>query len=236
MKKLRQPTAACFLIQFLIRKLATLPIGDIMQSMENIPPVEPSPEAVPTTEVRSSPRITRGVVFGWLIDAAETIVLALVLFVIINALTSRVRVENISMEPTLYPGELILVSKLAYTLGEPRHGDVVIFHAPNNPGEDYIKRIIGIPGDLVEIANGEVRVNGVLLNEPYISAAPVYTGTWIVEDDKLFVLGDNRNSSSDSHAWGFVPLDEVIGKALCVYWPAGKIQNLTQPDIVIASQ
>ena len=207
-----------------------------MQSMENIPPVEPGPEAVQSTEVRSSQRITRGVVFGWLIDAAETLILALVLFVIINALTSRVRVENISMEPTLYPGELILVSKLAYTLGEPRHGDVVIFHAPNNPGQDYIKRIIGIPGDRVDIENGEVRVNGVLLNEPYIAAAPAYMGSWTVEEGKLFVLGDNRNNSSDSHAWGFVPLDEVIGKALCVYWPFAKIQNLTQPDIVIASQ
>lgn len=223
-------------MNYLTSQLASRLIGDIMQPMENIPPVEPSPEAVPTTEVKPSQRITRGVVFGWLIDAAETIVLALVLFVIINALTSRVRVENISMEPTLYPGELILVSKLTYTLGEPRHGDVVIFHAPNNPGEDYIKRIIGVPGDQVDIANGEVRVNGVLLDEPYISAAPGYTGSWTIPEESLFVLGDNRNSSSDSHAWGYVPMDEVIGKALFIYWPFDQIKNLSHPDIVTASQ
>jgi signal peptidase I len=204
--------------------------------MENIPPAGTPPEVVPPTEVKSPQRITRGVVFGWLIDAAETLILALVLFVVINALSSRVRVENISMEPTLYPGELLLVSKLAFTLGEPHHGDVVIFHAPNNPGEDYIKRIIGIPGDQVDIANGEVRVNGVVLKEPYIAAAPGYTGSWTVPEDSLFVLGDNRNSSSDSHAWGFVPMSEVIGKALFIYWPLGEMKSLTQPDIVTASQ
>jgi signal peptidase I len=131
---------------------------------------------------------------------------------------------------------LILVSKLAYTLGEPRHGDVVIFHAPNNPGEDYIKRIVGVPGDQVDIANNEVHVNGVLLNEPYIAAAPGYNGSWTVPAESLFVLGDNRNSSSDSHAWGYVPLDKVIGKALFIYWPFREIKSLTQPDIVIASQ
>jgi signal peptidase I len=204
--------------------------------MENIPPIVPSPEAVPTTEEKPTQRITRGAIFGGLIDAAETILLALVMFVIINALTSRVRVENISMEPTLYPGELLLVSKLAYTLGEPHHGDVIIFHAPNNPGEDYIKRIIGVPGDVVEVSNFQVKVNGVVLIEPYIAAEPGYNGTWTVPEDSLFVLGDNRNSSSDSHAWGFVPMDEVIGKALFVYWPFKEMQSLTGPDIVTASQ
>ncbi len=207
-----------------------------MQPMENIPPIEPSPEAATTTEVKSPQRITRGAIFGWLIDIVETIVMALVMFVIINALTSRVRVENISMEPTLNPGQLILVSKLAYKLGDPQHGDVVIFHAPNNPGEDYIKRIIGVPGDLVDVADGQVKVNGVVLNEPYISAAPRYNGSWTIPEDSLFVLGDNRNSSSDSHAWGYVPLDEVIGKALFVYWPFSEIKGLVHPDIVTASQ
>ena len=218
-----------FLSSYLTSKLASPVIGDIMQSMENIPPVEPSLEAVPTTEVKSSQRITRGVVFGWLIDAAETSSWHWCMFVIINALTSRVRVENISMEPTLYPGELILVSKLAYTLGEPRHGDVVIFHAPNNPGEDYIKRIIGVPGDQVDIANGEVRVNGVCwmsLTFPRHQGTPV-PGPF--PRSSLFVLGDNRNSSSDSHAWGYVPMGEVIGKALFIYWPFDQIENLKPP-------
>jgi signal peptidase I len=136
----------------------------------------------------------------------------------------------------LYPGELLLVSKLAFTLGEPHHGDVIIFHAPNNPGEDYIKRIIGVPGDVVEVSNFQVKVNGVVLIEPYIAAEPGYNGSWTVPEDSLFVLGDNRNSSSDSHAWGFVPMDEVIGKALFVYWPFKEIQSLTGPDIVTASQ
>jgi len=204
--------------------------------MENIPPTNTNPPIEPTPDEIPAHKITRGEVFGWLIDAAETIILALIMFVIINALTSRVRVENISMLPTLNPGELILVNKLAYKMGDPRHGDVVIFHAPNNPGEDYIKRIIGVPGDEVTVGNGKVVVNGIELTEPYIAAAPNYDGSWTVPENSLFVLGDNRNSSSDSHAWGFVPLDQVVGKALFVYWPLNKIESLTQPDIVTASQ
>ncbi|MBN2256312.1 MAG: signal peptidase I [Anaerolineaceae bacterium] len=204
--------------------------------MENTPPTGSIPETSQVSEVSTNKRFTRGTVFGWLIDIAETLILALVMFVIINALTSRVRVENISMQPTLQPGQLLLVSKISYKLGEPKHGDVVIFHAPNNPSEDYIKRIIGVPGDLVTVESGQVSVNGVVLNEPYIAASPGYNGSWTVPEDSLFVLGDNRNSSSDSHAWGFVPMDEVIGKALFVYWPFDKIQNLTQKDIVAASQ
>ncbi|MGB8253309.1 MAG: signal peptidase I [Anaerolineaceae bacterium] len=204
--------------------------------MNNNNPTDITPPIEPIPGENDAHKITRGEVFGWLIDAAETIILALVMFVIINALTSRVRVENISMLPTLNPGELILVNKLAYKLGDPRHGDVVIFHAPNNPGEDYIKRIIGVPGDEVTVGSGKVAVNGIELIEPYIAAAPNYDGSWTVPENSLFVLGDNRNSSSDSHAWGFVPLDQVVGKALFVYWPLNKIESLTQPDIVTASQ
>lgn len=204
--------------------------------MINNTPAEPLPDIVPTPDEKPVHKITRGEVFGWLIDTAETIILALVMFVIINALTSRVQVLNISMLPTLNPGELILVNKMAYKLGEARHGDVIIFHAPNNPSEDYIKRVIGIPGDKIVIENSSVTVNGVKLVEPYISAEPTYYGTWTVPEKSLFVLGDNRNSSSDSHAWGFVPLDQVVGKALFVYWPLNKMQSLTRPDIVIASQ
>ncbi|MGA9397836.1 MAG: signal peptidase I [Anaerolineaceae bacterium] len=204
--------------------------------MNNNNPTDTTPPIEPIPGEKDAHKITRGEVFGWLIDAAETIILALVMFVIINSLTSRVRVENISMLPTLNPGELILVNKLAYKLGDPRHGDVVIFHAPNNPGEDYIKRIIGVPGDEVTVGNNKVAVNGIELIEPYIAAAPNYDGSWTVPENSLFVLGDNRNSSSDSHAWGFVPLDQVVGKALFVYWPLNKIESLTQPDIVTASQ
>lgn len=207
-----------------------------MLSMENKTSSEPMTETVEPSEGKNPRRLTRGAFFGWVIDMAETILLALVMFVIINAVTSRVLVQNISMLPTLNPGELLLVNKLAYKLGDPRHGDIVVFHAPNNPGEDYIKRIIGVPGDQVNISNEQVVVNGVVLREPYLAQQPNYNGSWIVPEDKLFVLGDNRNASSDSHSWGFVPMSEVVGKALFVYWPLDKIGSLSQPDIVAASQ
>jgi signal peptidase I len=122
-----------------------------------------------------------------------------------------------------------LVNKLAYRFGEPDHGDVVIFHYPANPQEDYIKRVIGVPGDEILIQDGRVTVNGTELNEPYISAPPTYRGSWIVPENQIFVLGDNRNQSSDSHSWGFVPFENLVGKALVVYWPVDQIKTLTHP-------
>ncbi|MAT43531.1 MAG: signal peptidase I [Anaerolineaceae bacterium] len=163
---------------------------------------------------------------------SQTLILALVFYFLIDSFFPRVRVENISMKPTLQPGELLLVNKLAYRLGEPDHGDVVIFHYPGNPQEDYIKRIIGIPGDEILIQDGKVVVNGTELEEPYISAPPAYRGSWKVPEEQIFVLGDNRNQSSDSHSWGFVPFENLVGKALVVYWPVDQIKVLTHPQIV----
>jgi len=173
---------------------------------------------------------------GLLIDTAETILLALVLFLGINAISSRVIVENISMKPTLQPGELLLVNKLACKLGSPDHGDIVVFHYQGDPNEDYIKRLIGLPGDVVHISEGIVYINDFALNEPYIAAPPTYEGTWTVPDGKYFVLGDNRNNSSDSHQWGFVSMEDMVGEAIFIYWPLDRIQSLNIPDLVQAAQ
>ena len=158
---------------------------------------------------------------GWrfLLDILETILLSIVLYFGINALSARVRVDGYSMRPTLEDGEYILVNRLAYTKTIPKRGDIIVFRYPLHPEEDYIKRVIGIPGDEVLIENGRVLVNGEALTEPYIAASPRYSGYWKVPQDSLFVLGDNRNDSSDSHSWGFVPIEDVIGKAIVVYWP-----------------
>ena len=172
---------------------------------------------------------------GFWLDTLETILLALLLFLAINTVTSRVRVENISMEPTLQPGYLLIVNKLAYKLGEPKHGDIVVFHYMGDKNEDYIKRVIGLPGDEVNIENGTVYVNGIALSEPYIAAFPAYSGTWVVPERSLFVLGDNRNNSSDSHQWGFVDLDDVVGKAVFIYYPFDVIGSLVIPDLVQAA-
>jgi signal peptidase I len=153
------------------------------------------------------------------IDLLETIVLAVVLFFAINAVSARVRVDGFSMVPTLQDGEYVLVNRLAYRNSLPERGDIIVFSSPQTTDLDLIKRVIGLPGDTVEISGGVVQVNKQILDEPYIAAAPVYNGEWEVPAGKLFVLGDNRNDSSDSHAWGLLPIENVIGKAILIYWP-----------------
>jgi signal peptidase I len=163
------------------------------------------------------------------IDALETILLSLVLFLGINAISARIRIESVSMLPTLEAGNFVIVNKGAYWIGNPERGDIIVFHYPPDPErEPYIKRIIGLPSDVVRVSKGKVLVNGHPLSEPYISADPMYEGKWEVPPDSLFVLGDNRNSSSDSHQWGMVPLENIIGKAEVVYWPPTQWKLLNQ--------
>lgn len=184
------------------------------------------------TETISEPQETeekRSGFMRFLIDVAETLILSIVLFAAINAVSARIRVDGASMEPTLQSGEFVIVNKLAYLFGEPKTGDVIVFHFPRDPDQEYIKRIIGLPGDRVEIKNGEVYVNDRVLDEDYIAASPVYEDILEVPGDSLIVLGDNRNNSSDSHNWGPVPLDYVIGKAMFVYWPPTEWGVLNQP-------
>jgi signal peptidase I len=157
--------------------------------------------------------------FHFLVDVVETLVLSVLLFLAINAISARIRVDGSSMEPSLRSGEFVIVNRLAYRFGEPEQGDVVVFHFPGDPDQEYIKRIIGLPFDTVRVSDGSVYVNDQPLDEPYIAAQPRYQGNWIVPEDHLFVLGDNRNNSSDSHNWGSVPMENVIGEAFFVYWP-----------------
>jgi signal peptidase I len=153
------------------------------------------------------------------VDVFETLLLSVILFVGINMISARIRVDGASMEPTLVSGEYVIVSKLSYRFGTPQRGDIIVFHFPRDPKEEYIKRVIGLPGDEVQVRHGSVYVNGQLLDETYLTVSTNYNGTWNVPDNQLFVLGDNRNNSSDSHDWGTVPMDYVVGKAILVYWP-----------------
>ena len=167
---------------------------------------------------------------GALVEILQTLLLAVLLYFAIDAVFARVRVVNISMQPTFIEGDVLLVNKLAYKLGKLHTGDVVIFHNPNDLEEDYIKRLIGKPGDVVRVEGGVVFVNDVPLEEDYISDPPYYSGEWLVPQGNVFVLGDNRNQSSDSHSWGYVPLEDLVGKALVVYWPleAVKVIRLSE--------
>ncbi|OGO11614.1 MAG: signal peptidase I [Chloroflexi bacterium RBG_16_47_49] len=167
---------------------------------------------------------------SFLVDILETLILSVVLFVSINMISARIRVDGDSMEPTLVSGEYVIVNRLSYRLGHPQRGDIIVFHFPRDPKEEYIKRVIGLPGDEVNVMNGLVYVNGQSLDENYLDVKMNYTGSWTVPTGQLFVLGDNRNNSSDSHDWGTVPMDYVVGKAVLVYWPPpawGLIDHVT---------
>ena len=174
----------------------------------------------------------------FVLDILETLVLAVVLYFGINAVSARVRVDGFSMRPTLQDGEYILVSKLAYMLGEPQRGDIVVFVFPINPEEDLIKRVIGLPGDTISVEGGVLSINGVAMNEPYINAPPAYDGSWLVAPGELFVLGDNRNDSRDSHQWGLLPIENVIGRAVVIYWPPKEwqvIKHINQLNAPVAA-
>lgn len=153
-------------------------------------------------------------------DILEVAVISLLLFFGINAISARIRVESVSMQPTLFAGNFVVINKLAYQFGEPERGDIVVFEYPPDPNQDpYIKRVIGLPGESIEIADGKVSINGISIQEPYLISDTPQGGSWKVPDGALFVMGDNRKNSSDSRAWGFVPLENVLGKALVIYWP-----------------
>lgn len=179
---------------------------------------------------------------GWggfrrfLIDLLETVLMALVLFLAINAVSARIRVESISMQPTLFAGDFVIVNKVAYKLGSPERGDIIVFRFPPDPErEPYIKRVVGLPGDRIAVANGRVYINDQPVIEPYIKAPPNYEmPEMVIPENELFVLGDNRNNSSDSHHWGTVPMEYVIGKAEVVYWPPSEWQVLNEQTAVAA--
>ncbi len=167
------------------------------------------------------------------LDVFETVIISLLLFVAINAISARIRVDGHSMVPTFLDGEFVIVDKISYNFKDPARGDIVVFHYPIDPEQEYIKRVIGLPGDHLTVRGGEVYVNGEVLAEPYIAAAPNYEFDAVVPEGEYFVLGDNRNNSSDSHNWGAVPENYLVGKAIFVYWPLnelGVIKNASAAD------
>ncbi len=176
-------------------------------------PIEEQPigEQIPAQETVNWKRFA--------LDILETLILAVVLFLGINTISARVRVDGFSMRPTLQDGEFVLVGKLNYRFGKVERGDIIVFHYPMNPKQELIKRVIGLPGDRINVQNGVVSINKQALSEPYIAAAPAYSGDWVVPAGQIFVLGDNRNDSSDSHSWGFLPFENIVGKAMIIYWP-----------------
>jgi signal peptidase I len=169
-------------------------------------------------------------------------------------------IPSSSMEPTLLIDDRLIIDKLSFRWRKPERGEIVVFNPPNVPGvvpdasKVYIKRVIGLPGDRLSIHDGKVFVNDVPLNEPYIAAPPNYTlptqddalcpncfrpdnvqagkdyPFFTVPNGKYWVMGDNRNNSLDSHAWGFMPEENLVGRAMFRYWPFdNRAGNLTVP-------
>jgi signal peptidase I len=171
-------------------------------------------------------------------EVIETIVLTVLMFLVIRFAVQNFNIEGHSMEPNLHDQELILVDKWTYLFRAPARGDVIVFIAPPQPSQDYIKRVIGVPGDVITIQNTTVIVDGVALKETYVDPKnqgatfedkPIFN--MVVPPNDYFVLGDNRANSSDSRVWGFVPKQNIIGRAALVYWPLQQDNDGFLPNV-----
>lgn len=175
---------------------------------------------------------------NFVMDILETVVFIGSLFIVVYLFVLQPnQVKGASMEPTFHSGEYILTSKITYKFRPMERGDVIVFKSPKNPDIEYIKRIIGLPGDKVLIKNGEVYVNDRFIDERYISAK---TNLWdggfakedvsiIVPSGEIFVMGDNRPRSSDSREFGPVPISSIIGQVFYRYFPTNKVGSIVNP-------
>jgi len=164
------------------------------------------------------------------------LVLAIGIYLLATTSIQTVHVVGGSMSPSLSTGDLVLASKLDYRVHDPQRGDIVILKDPMDPSKDFIKRVIGMPGDRILIHDRQVFVNGQQLQEPYIGSAWVATPNWpdqpaepdgeIVPPGSYFVLGDNRDHSSDSRLFGYISRDQIEGKAVVRFWPFDRVTLL----------
>jgi signal peptidase I len=154
-------------------------------------------------------------------EFVETIVITLLIYALIRTfLFENYRVLGHSMDPTLENNQFLVVNKLGYRLHEPDRGDIIVFRDPQSNERKLIKRVIGLPGEVVEIREGQVLIDDHILEETYIGIQGRYTQPPIqIPEGDFFVLGDNRNNSSDSHNWGTLPENGVVGEAWISYWP-----------------
>ena len=196
----------------------------------------PEPPSVVVSEVTDlpAPKQKKSSTSSFIWETLQTLVLAGLLIVFFRTfIFQNFVVEGSSMVPTLIQGDRLIVSRLSYFLGEPDRGDIIVFQYPYGPERDFVKRIIGLPGETIAIQNGQVFINGKPLPpEDYVqnkssdTIAPVTLG-----DDEYFVMGDNRTGSSDSRSWGPMQKHFIIGKAWLIYYPFEHFQFLQHPDI-----
>ncbi len=173
-------------------------------------------------------------------ETFKTLGLSLFLALGIRTFVAEARyIPSGSMLPTLQINDRLIIDKISYDFTKPKRGDIVVFNPTatleqQNFHEAFIKRVIGLPGDRVEVKNGKVFVNDIPLKEKYLEAKPNYQwGTVIVPANSYLVLGDNRNNSYDSHYWGFVPRKNIIGKAIFRFWPLNRFGDIDRPVYVL---
>lgn len=201
---------------------------------DTLPPA-PQPES-PTPTDTAAKFFPLAVVW----ELVQIVFMAVLMVMLIRTFVQNYRIDGISMEPNFHDQQFLIVNRWAYCPGihvempvvnvtlwekiwcvrQPRRGDVVIFEYPRDPSRDFIKRVIGLPGETVEVQAGQVYIDGQLMAEPFGPNPGSYTsGPITVGPDEVYVMGDNRNNSSDSHLWGTLPQKLIIGKALASYWP-----------------
>ncbi|MBC7190431.1 signal peptidase I [Candidatus Aerophobetes bacterium] len=177
--------------------------------------------------------------WGWVREIIETLVIALVIaFLVRTFIVQTFWIPSGSMEPTLLVGDRIMAYKIFYGIDKAQRGDIVIFKFPLDPHKDFVKRVIALPGETVEIKDKKVYINGKRLFEPYafysekrnIGFPRDEYGPVKVPPDSLFVLGDNRDSSEDSRYWGYVPKENIVGKVFLIYWPPWRIKIVKSPS------
>jgi signal peptidase I len=188
----------------------------------------PTPLAASPAETLPAPRSGVWNAVSWFRDLVFSVLIAIVMIVFIY---QPVKVEGTSMMPSLTNDERIFINKFTYKfgLGSIERGDTVVFWYPQDTTKSYIKRVIGVPGDRIRVDGGQVYVNGQALGENYVPREFRDYSSWrdgqeqAVPENRYFVLGDHRNSSSDSRMWGYVPRENIYGKAVFVYWPLEKM-------------
>ena len=170
------------------------------------------------------------------VEAVQTVGLSVALAFGVRQFVAEARlVPTGSMQPTIEINDRLFVEKISYRFHSPKRGDIIVFQAPekalaaaqSTTKDAYLKRIVGLPGEEVTVKDGQVLVNGKVLAEDYIKSPPAYVwGPNLVPDGHYLVLGDNRNSSSDGHVWGFLSEETIIGKAAVRFWPPSRIGGL----------
>jgi signal peptidase I len=161
-------------------------------------------------------------------ELLSTVIFIIAIYALAELAIPRSNIEGPSMQPNLHAGQYLVISRAAYLFGEPEHGDVAVFQRPDYTEKQprLIKRVIGLPGDTVEIRDNMVYVNGVQLEEPYFINRPCNNckdNTWVLGPDQYFMMGDNRNDSTDSRSFGPIDRSLIVGRAILRYWPPTEI-------------